>query len=72
VEGWAPVKGQRVRVRARPSDGATSWGTLSDSDRVRVLGSYGDWIQIQPPPFCRGWVSKEYVAFIQKEEVSAS
>ncbi len=65
VEGWAPVTGQRVQVRVRPSDGATAWGTLSAPERVRVLGSYGDWIKIQPPPFCRGWVHKEYVTFLE-------
>lgn len=65
VEGWAPVKGERVQVRVRPSDGATSWGALSAPERVRVLGSYGDWIKIQPPSFCRGWVHKEYLTFME-------
>ena len=65
VEGWALVKGERVQVRVRPSDGATSWGALSEPDKVRVLGSYGEWIKIQPPPFCRGWVHKEYVTFME-------
>ena len=65
AQGWAPVRGERVQVRVRPSDGATSWGTLSAPEKVRVLGSYGDWIQIQPPPFCRGWVHKEYVTFLE-------
>ena len=61
VEGWAPVKAERLQVRARPSGSATVWGALSALEKVRVLGSYGEWIKIQPPPFCRGWVHKEYV-----------
>jgi len=69
-QGWAPVQGSRVQVRVRPSDGATSWGDLSSPERVRVLGSYADWVKIQPPPFCRGWVSAEYVVFLQNEQGS--
>ena len=72
VEGWAPVEGKKVQVRVRPSDGATSWGALSAPERVRVLGSTGDWMKIQPPPFCRGWVHREYVTFLQKEEGASS
>ncbi len=72
VKGWAPVEGQQVQVRVRPSDGATSWGALSAPERVRVLDAAGDWIKIQPPPFCRGWVHREYVTFLQKEEGASS
>lgn len=70
-EGWAGVKGEHVQVRVRPSESATSWGDLSSPERVRVLGTHGDWIQVQPPSFCRGWVSAGYVAFLQKEEVNS-
>lgn len=65
--GWAAVKGERVQVRVRPSETATSWGEISSPERVHVMGTYGDWIQIQPPSFCRGWVSAGYVTFLQKE-----
>ena len=67
-KGWAPVQGEHIQVRVRPSDSSTSWGEISSPERVRVLGTYGDWVQIQPPGFCRGWVSAEYVSFLQKEE----
>ena len=70
VEGWATVKGQNIQVRVRPSEGATSWGEISSPERVRVTGTHGDWVKIQPPSFCRGWVSAEFVTFLQKEEVS--
>ena len=70
-QGWAPVKGEHVQVRVRPSDGSTSWGEISSPDRVRVLGAYGEWVRVQPPSFCRGWVSAEYVIFLQKaDEIS--
>lgn len=68
-EGWAGVKGEHVQVRVRPSESATSWGEISSPERVRVLGTHGDWVQVQPPSFCRGWVSAEYLAFLQEEEV---
>lgn len=66
-QGWAAVKGEHVQVRVRPSDAATSWGEVSSPERVRVLGTHGDWVQIQPLSFCRGWVSAEYVVLLQKE-----
>lgn len=66
--GWAPMKGEHVQVRVRPSDSSTSWGEVSSTERVRVLGTYGDWVQVQPPSFCLGWVSAEYITFLQKEE----
>ena len=68
AQDWAPVKGQNVQVRVRPSDSATSWGEISSPERVRVLGTHGDWVRVQPPSFCRGWVSADYVTFLQKEE----
>ena len=69
-QGWAAVKGERVQVRVRPADSSTSWGEISSPERVRVLGTHGDWVQVQPPSFCRGWVSAEYVTFLQKEEAN--
>ena len=67
-QDWAPVKGEHVQVRVRPSDSSTSWGEISSPERVRVLGTYGEWVRVLPPSFCRGWVSAEYVVFLQQEE----
>lgn len=61
---WTRVRGDRVQVRVLPSDGSTSWGELSSPDRVQVLGPHGDWVRIEPPVFCRGWVSADYVAYL--------
>lgn len=72
MEGIAPVKGERIQVRARPSTESTSWGEISAPDKVRVLGFHGDWIKIQPPPFCRGWLSADYVAFLPREQQPAA
>ena len=66
-QGWAAVRGEHVQVRVRPLESSTSWGELSPPERVRVLGTYGDWIRIQPPEFCRGWVSAEYVTLLSRQ-----
>ena len=62
------VRGQRVHVRVNASAAATSWGTLSAPQRVRVLGQQGEWLKIQPPLFCQGWVHRDYIAFLQSED----
>ena len=67
-EGWAQVRGERVHVRVSGSAAATSWGTLSAPQRVRVGGQQGEWLKIQPPVFCRGWIHRDYVAFLQSED----
>lgn len=64
-EGWAQVRGERVHVRVNPRPAATSWGTVSSPERVQVLGQQGEWLKIQPPAFCRGWVHRDYVLFLE-------
>ena len=57
VQGNAgTIQGKRVHVRSGPGQAFFSFGQLHEPDAVTVRGAAGDWIEIEPPDFCRGWV----------------
>ena len=60
------VRGDRIRVRAGPGLSSTSFGFLSAAEKVRVRSIKADWIEIQPPGFCRGWVHRSYVTLLEE------
>lgn len=63
--GWAHVRGDRVQVRAGPGLGSARYGFLSDGDRVRPWDERGEWMAIQAPGFCRGWIHRSYVTALE-------
>lgn len=66
---WGVVRGDRVYVRAGPGMGSSSFGTVSEGERLRVRGEQGAWVQVQPPGFCRGWVHRSFVTLIELESL---
>lgn len=71
VEGdGATARGNRVHVRAGPGLGSSSLGFLSSGEKVRVRGMKGEWVEVQPPGFCRGWIHRSYVALLEPAVVS--
>ena len=66
-DAWGVARADRVHVRAGPGLGSSSFGFLSAGEKVRVRSIKGDWVEIQPPGFCRGWVHRLYVTFLEQE-----
>lgn len=64
-DGQARVRGDRVHVRAGPGLGSASYGFLSGGERVRPWGERGEWMAIQAPGFCRGWVHRSYITVLE-------
>lgn len=60
------VRGDRVRVRAGPGLSSASFGLLSAGETVRVRSVKADWVEIQPPGFCRGWVHRSFVTILEE------
>ncbi|MBI3312239.1 MAG: SH3 domain-containing protein [Candidatus Omnitrophica bacterium] len=65
--GWVRVQADRVHVRAGPGLGSASYGTLSKDDRVRFWRLQGEWMAVQAPGFCRGWIHRSYVTLLESE-----
>jgi len=64
-EAGAQVQGHRVHVRAGAGQAFTSMGFLGSAQQVKVRRRMGEWVEIEPPDFCRGWVNKAYVTFYE-------
>ena len=56
----AEIKGDAVRVRAKPSLTATMFTRLSDGAKVTALWREGDWCALAPPEGVFVWLSEAY------------
>lgn len=54
------VTGDSVRIRAKPGLRCTVLSKADKGDRVTVVDSKGDWLAIQAPDSCTGWVFAGY------------
>jgi len=63
VEG-GELTANNVRIRAKPDLKGTVLGKVSVGERVLVMGSKGEWLQILAPFECNGWVHKCYVKLV--------
>lgn len=61
----------RLHVRAGANDSSASLGTVSAEARLRVRQDLGDWVAVEVPGSCRGWVHESYVTFVQAVILSA-
>jgi hypothetical protein len=52
----------KLRVRGGPGINYSPVGTLTQGQKVTLLGATGEWLKIAPPVDCSLWVSREYVA----------
>lgn len=50
-----------VNVRCGPGSNYKEVGKLGKGDKVEVLKTHGEWVQIKPTPHCTGWIAAEYV-----------
>lgn len=66
-EGVAKVTGNRLNVRAAASTNAAVLCQLKKDELVRVVEKVNDWLMIEPPDNCPGWVRKESIKFKSKE-----
>ena len=66
-DGKGRVKGNRVRVRAGAGQAFTSMALLKDQEEVVIRQVVGEWVKIQPPGSCRGWVSQAYLTFLERK-----
>lgn len=64
-QGTVRVRGERVHVRAGPGLGSASYGVLSDGELVWPWYERGEWVAIQAPGFCRGWIHRSYVTVLE-------
>ena len=60
------VTGDSVRIRAKPGLKCTVLSKADKGDRVNVVDSKGDWIAIEAPDSCTGWVFADYVKIPKK------
>ncbi len=60
----AEVKGHRVQLRSGPGQAFASLGVLEENQTVQVRKIVGQWAEIAPPAFCRGWVSELYLTYL--------
>lgn len=67
-EGKAKVVGSQVQVRAGAGRAFTSLGFLSEGERVGIRRVMGEWVEIDPPPSCAGWVHSKYVELLPFDE----
>ena len=65
-EKVAVVKGSSLHVRAGPGISYTSLGRLPRDTVVMVRQVLNEWVEIQPPDFCRGWIHRAYVTFLRE------
>lgn len=61
----AVVRWERLHVRAGANDSSTSLGTVSAEAKLQVRQDLGDWMAVEVPESCRGWVHESYVTFVQ-------
>jgi uncharacterized protein YgiM (DUF1202 family) len=55
------IQVSKLRVRSGPSINYKEVGMVNKGDLVTVLGSFGEWIKIAPPPDSSLWVSTQYL-----------
>ena len=55
------LTGDSVRIRARPGLNYSVLTQVNKGDKVIVVGLEGDWLKIQLPQDCTGWVHSDYV-----------
>lgn len=67
-EGYVRAEGQsgvvtadRLMVRVGPEKKHESVGTLSQGERVKVLGRDGHWLRIEPTAGTSGWIHRQYL-----------
>jgi len=66
-DGVARVTGNRLNVRAAPATTAAVLCQLKKDDLVRVLETKNDWLRIEPPDPCAGWIIKSSLEFKSKD-----
>lgn len=66
-ENVSKVTGNRLNVRAGMSTTAAVLCQLKKDDLVRVLETKNDWIRIEPPDACFGWMIKDNLKFKKQE-----
>ncbi len=62
------VKATRLRVRSGPGIAFPAVGEVEKGCLLKVYASEGDWLSIEAPPGCNGWISRQR----QGEAVSVS
>ncbi len=55
------LRGNSVRIRARPGLNYSVLTKVNKGDKVIVVGLEGDWLKIELPQDCTGWVHSDYV-----------
>ena len=62
-DGVSRVIGKHLNVRAAASTSASVLCQLKKGDLVRVLEKNKDWLKIEPPDPCYGWLTRDGVSF---------
>lgn len=65
------VIGRDVHIRCGAGKAFTSVGLLPEGLSLHVRRAGLEWLEVTPPPFCRGWIHETYVTFLEPEEVSS-
>ena len=55
------VQVSKLQVRAGPGINYSKVGMMVKGDAVRVIGEFGEWLKIAPPPGCSLWVTRSMV-----------
>lgn len=65
--GKGRIHGKRVHVRAGAGQAFTSLALLKDREEVVIREVVGEWVKIQPPSSCRGWIHQAYLTFLERK-----
>lgn len=66
------VTGNRVNIRAKPSEGASILAQVNKGDSVKVIKKFGQWYAIEPRENCFGWVHENFVKFYSDKPIATA
>jgi len=66
------VQVSKLQVRAGPGINYSKVGMMVKGDAVKVIGEFGEWLKIAPPPGCSLWVTRSMVKLPEPKPVVAA
>lgn len=65
------VQVSKLQVRAGPGINYSKVGMMVKGDAVKVIGEFGEWIKIAPPPGCSLWITRSMVKLPEPKAVAS-
>jgi len=65
------VQVSKLQVRAGPGINYSKVGMMVKGDAVKVIGEFGEWLKIAPPPGCSLWITRSMVKLPEPKAVAS-